>query len=53
MVDFELTEDGPVHLVVGGAGNREGHAGARRPVDQPAYPVTFSGSCVHSMSSVL
>ncbi|CAM9492658.1 unnamed protein product [Scytosiphon promiscuus] len=28
VVDFELTEDGPVHLVVGGAGNREGHAGA-------------------------
>ncbi|CAM9158106.1 unnamed protein product [Pylaiella littoralis] len=26
VVDFQLTEDGPVHLVVGGAGNREGHA---------------------------
>lgn len=27
VVDFELIDDGPVHLVVGGAGNREGHAG--------------------------
>ncbi|CBN76693.1 conserved unknown protein [Ectocarpus siliculosus] len=26
VVDFELAEDGPIHLVVGGAGNREGHA---------------------------
>lgn len=34
MVDFELTEDGPIHLVVGGSGNREGHAGASRPVGQ-------------------
>lgn len=29
VVDFELTEDGPTYLVVGGAGNREGHAGER------------------------
>lgn len=29
VVDFELAEDGPIHLVVGGAGNREGHAGTK------------------------
>ena len=29
VVDFELTDDGPTYLVVGGAGNREGHAGER------------------------
>lgn len=31
VVDFELTEDGPTYLVVGGAGNREGHAAGFYP----------------------
>lgn len=38
MVGFELTEDGPTHLVVGGAGNREGHAGERGQRTRGAIP---------------
>lgn len=49
VVDFELTEDGPVYLVVGGTGNREGHAGATPAgwwVDVAHCHVTVLGSIV-------
>lgn len=46
VVDHELSVDAPMYLVVGGAGNREGHAG------KDGRPCPQSAKCASAYSAV-